>query len=112
MGLCGIYSSECAGCTADKETLIADGEKGLLIPAPDIKTDLPDTMSDPTILINNEAEDVMPEGDLLDIQPEGTTEIENEAGAEETLSGMNNICFAVVWTILTSFCHCSYLVGL
>lgn len=68
---------ECASYTADKETVIADGEKDLL----PIKTDS-------TLLNTDAADNVLPEVDLLDIQPEEKTEADNEVGAEH-VSGTN-----------------------
>lgn len=108
MGLYSIFSSEYACFTADKEnvtadeeTVIADGEKGLLITAPDVKTDMPDVKTDSTLLNNNDIEDVL---------PEGTTEIENKAGAEETVSGMKQYSFCCrMVSIYIIFCLCSWL---
>ncbi|KAG0558875.1 hypothetical protein KC19_10G061000 [Ceratodon purpureus] len=56
---------------SDKETVIADGEKDLL----PIK-------NDSTLLNTDAADNVLPEVDLLDIQPEEKTEADNEVGAE------------------------------
>lgn len=64
--------------TAENETLTAEGETGLLVPAP-IEEDsivIPPFLPAP------------PEGDLLDVQVEDMTEVENATGAEGPVSGM------------------------
>lgn len=63
---------------AVNETLTADGEKGLLVPAPsDLET---------TIVNMNDADDVLPEANLLDVQAEDTIEVENAVEAVEPVS--------------------------
>lgn len=69
----------CACYIAVNETLTADGEKGLLVPAPsDLET---------TIVNMNDADDVLPEANLLDVQAEDTIEVENAVEAVEPVSG-------------------------
>lgn len=93
LSLCVIFISERASRTADKDIVIADGEKGLLITAPDIKTDLPD--------IRTDSSDIKTDS-TLGVQPEITTEADIEARGEETVSGMNESLFRCSVTVNTS----------
>lgn len=69
----------CVYCTAVNETLTADGEKGLLVPAPsDLET---------TVVNTNDTDDILNEAKSVDVQPEDTIEVENAVEAVEPVSG-------------------------
>jgi len=67
-------------------------------------------MTDSTLLSNKNVADVLTEVDFSDYRPEGTTEIQNEVGAEETVSGMKKYLFCYsVNRIYIILCLCLWL---
>ena len=82
MSFCGSLNFHRAS-SAEKEALTAEGETGLLVPAP---IDADSIVAPPFL-------PAPPERDLLDIQVEDSTEVENEIEAEEPVSGMKEFSF-------------------